>query len=83
MKLLNQFVILSGVTSGQSSKSDFNSLEDLVSYSCNTTELELPPNAEKWDCPESTGSLVSAGSRCGLKCDAGFIPTACKSTFEL
>ena len=79
MKLLNQFVILSGIASGQW----LNLLEDLVSYSCNTTELELPPNAEKWDCPESTGSLVSAGSRCGLKCDAGFIPTACKSTFEL
>ena len=76
MKLLNQFVILSGIASGHSEK-------DPRSYYCDSTELTLPSNAEKWDCTESTGNLVPAGNRCELKCDAGFIPTACKSTFKL
>ena len=76
MRVLNKFLILSGVVSGGSNK-------DPKSYYCDTTELKLPPDAEKWDCPESTGTLVPAGDRCKLKCDAGFIPTACKSTFKL
>ena len=76
MKLLNQFIILSGIASGSSKK-------DQRSTNCDSTELKLPPDAEKWDCTESTGNLVPAGNRCKLKCDAGFIPTACKSTFEL
>ena len=76
MKLLKKLTILSGVVFGGSKK-------DPRSYYCDTTDLTLPPDAEKWDCTESTGDLVPAGNRCKLKCDAGFIPTACKSTFKL
>ena len=71
MKLLNQFIFLSGLASG-------NSKADPRSYYCDTSELELPPNAENWDCTEATGNLVPAGAKCELKCDAGFVPTACK-----
>ena len=76
MKLLNKFIILSGVASGSSNK-------DPRSSYCDTTELKLPPYAEKWDCPESNGNLVPAGDRCKLKCDAGYFPTPCESTFKI
>ena len=71
MKLLSPFIFLSGLASG-------NSKAAPTSYHCDTSELELPPNAEKWDCSEATGNLVPAGDKCKLKCDAGFVPTACK-----
>ena len=71
MRLLNQFIFLSSLASGGSNA-------DPRSYHCDTSELELPPNAEKWDCTEATGNLVPAGARCELKCDAGFVQTACK-----
>ena len=71
MKLF-QFIFLSGLASG-------NSKKDPRAYYCDTTELELPSHAEKWDCTGATGNLVPAGNRCKLKCDAGFVPTACKS----
>ena len=72
MKLLNQFIILGGFAFGSSNK-------DPRSYYCDTTELELPSHAEKWDCIGATGNLVPAGNRCKLQCDDGFVPTACKS----
>ena len=71
MKLLNQFIILSGFACASSNK-------DPRSYYCDKTELELPSDAEKWDCAEENGNLVPAGDKCKLKCDAGFVPTACK-----
>ena len=74
MKLLNQFIFLS-LASG-------NSKKDPRSYYCDTTELELPSHAKKWDCTVATGNLVPAGNRCKLECDAGFVPTACKSKFQ-
>ena len=76
MKLFNQLLILSGVALGISKK-------DSISDYCDTTELKLPPHAETWNCTESTGNLVPAGNRCKLKCDTGFLPTACKLTFKL
>ena len=42
MKLLNQFIILSGVASESSNKGQ-------GSYNCDTTELKLPTDAEKWE----------------------------------
>ena len=74
MKLFTQFNILSGLACG-------SSIKDPRAYNCDITELQLPSRAEEWDCNGETGSLVPAGSRCTLKCDDGFVPTACKSTF--
>ena len=76
MKLLNQFIFLSGLACG-------NSNTDPRAWYCDTTELELPSHADKWDCTESTGNLVPAGGKCKLKCDSGFAPTACKSELDL
>ena len=74
MKLINQFILLSGLACGNSNK-------DPRADSCDTTELQLPSDAEKWDCTEATNNLVRAGGKCKLKCDAGFAPTACKLKF--
>ena len=69
---------MSGLASG-------NSKKDPRAYYCDTTKLELSSYAEKWDCTGAagaTGNLVPAGNRCKLKCDDGFVPTACKSKFQ-
>ena len=74
MKLFNQFIFLSGLACG-------NSKKDPRAYYCDTTELKLSSHAEKWYCTGATGNLVPAGNKCKLECDAGFVPTACKSKF--
>ena len=85
MKLFYQLILLSGLNCGNP-EFGFPIIgipnKDTRSYYCDTAELELPSNAEKWYCTEATGDLVPAGGRCNLKCDAGFISTACKFKFH-
>ena len=71
MKLLSSLIVVNGLASGSSDK-------DPRSFYCDTTELTLPTNAEKWDCTGVTGNLVPAGDKCKLKCDNGFEPIICK-----
>ena len=68
MKLSSGLPFLCGLVHGKNPRS----------YYCDTSDLSLPANAETWDCTESTGTLVPAGNRCKLKCDAEFIETICK-----
>ena len=68
MKLFEGLVLFFNFVDGKQAKS----------YYCDTSELILPVNAEKWDCSGATGNLVPAGNKCSLKCDAGYIETICK-----
>ena len=45
---------------------------------CDTAELDLPDNAEKWQCEGATDNLVEAGNDCKLKCEAGYSEAICK-----
>lgn len=70
MKLFNQFTILCGLVSGKNPKASY----------CDTTDLVVPVQAEKWDCTGATGNMVPSGTKCILKCNAGYDPTKCKLT---
>ena len=74
MKLLKSLFILKGLATESFDK-------DSRSNYCDTTELTLPPNAEKWDCAGAAGNFVPAGTKCKLVCDAGYVPTICKLKF--
>ena len=72
MKLLSGFIIFAGLV---------KAAEKIPkSYYCDIEDLDLPANAEKWDCPEAKGDLTPSGSNCKLKCNAGFTVVAGKFT---
>ena len=64
MKLWTGFLIFTGVAKALE--------KDPRSYYCDIEDLNLPPNAEKWNCSEAKGDLVPAGNDCKLICKTGF-----------
>ena len=45
---------------------------------CDIAELDLPDNAEKWQCENANDNLVPAGNDCKLKCKNGYSEAICK-----